>query len=138
MAEPVMRPTAVDVDDYIDTVDDERKRDDSRTLVRMMSKLTGEKPIMWGPSIIGFGTYHYKYATGHEGDAPIAGFSPRKGAITIYLSNDFDQWDDLMPKLGKCKTSKACLYVKKLDDIDLKVLEQMIKRSIADVKKKYP
>src|SRR5688572_12312279 len=123
MAETKTKPTGVSVDDFIAKVDDERKRDDSRELVRLMSKITGEKPYMWGPSIVAFGTYHYKYDTGHEGDAPLAGFSPRKAAITVYLDCFTQHPQDLLSRLGKHKVSKACLYVKKLDDVDMKVLE---------------
>lgn len=138
MAETKTKPTAVSVDDYIDAIDDEVKRDDSRVLVKMMSKLTGAKPTMWGPSIIGFDRYHYKYDSGHEGDSCIIGFSPRKAAISIYIMTGFDKYDELMAKLGKHKMGKACLYVKRLSDIDVKVLEELATRSIAAVKKMYP
>ena len=138
MAETKTHPTAVSVDDYIYAIDDERKRDDSRVLVKMMSKITGSKPKMWGPSIIGFGTYHYKYDSGHEGDAPVAGFSPRKAALTVYIMRGFAKYDDLIAKLGKHKASKGCLYIKKLDDVDVRVLGELVKQSTAYVKKKYP
>jgi hypothetical protein len=138
MAETKTKPTAVSVDDYIDAVDDERKRDDSRVLVKIMSKIAGAKPKMWGPSIIGFGTYHYKYDSGHEGDAPVAGFSPRKAALTVYIMRGFAKDDDLIAKLGKHKATKGCLYIKKLDDVDVKVLEELVKQSVAFVKKTYP
>ena len=137
MAETKTKPTAVSVDDYIEAVDDERKRDDSRVLVKMMSKITGAKPKMWGPSIIGFGTYHYKYDSGHEGDAPLAAFSPRKAALTVYIMGGFAKYADLIAKLGKHKASKGCLYIKKLDDVDVKVLEELVKQSTAFVKKTY-
>ena len=139
MAETKTKPTRVSVEDFLSTVADERKVADSRVLIKMMSKITGEKPYMWGPSIIAFGTYHYKYDSGHEGDACIAGFSPRKGAMTIYLMSDFEtQLPELVSKLGKYKASKACLYVKKLDDIDLDVLEQLVRLSMDDTLAKYP
>ncbi len=138
MAETKTKPTAASVDDYIDAIDDERKRDDSRVLVKMMTKITGEKPRMWGPSIIGFGSYHYKYDTGHEGDAAIAGFSPRKAALTVYITSDFEKYGDLIAKLGKHKASKACLYIKKLDDIDMQVLEALVRQSVASARKMYP
>ena len=139
MAENKTKHTDASVEAFLDRVDDERKRDDSRELIRLMSKLTGEEPKMYGPSIVGFGTYHYKYASGHEGDACLAGFSPRKAAITVYLTPGFDEDEPvLMSKLGKYKATKGCLYVKKLEDIDMKVLEQLIKKTIAHVKKTYP
>ncbi|MBC8144098.1 MAG: DUF1801 domain-containing protein [bacterium] len=137
MAETKTKPTAVSVEDFIENVDDENKRDDSRILVKMMSKATGAKPRMWGPSIIGFGTYHYKYDSGHEGDSCIAGFSPRKAAHSIYLA-EFPEREAMLAKLGKHKMGKACLYVKKLDDIDMNVLKQMIEKSIEWVKERYP
>jgi len=137
MAETKTKPTAVSVDEFIANVEDERKRDDSRVLVKLMSKATGAKARMWGPTIVGFGTYHYKYDSGHEGDACIAGFSPRKAAISIYLA-EFPERDALLAKLGKYKMGKACLYVKKLDDIDMGVLKQLVETSITYVKKQYP
>ena len=138
MAETKTKPTAVSVDDYIDAIDDERKRDDSRVLVKMMSKITGAPPKMWGPSIIGFGTYHYTYDSGHEGDAPLAAFSPRKTSLTVYIMRGVAKFDDLIAKLGKHTSSKGCLYIKKLDDVDIKVLEELVKQSAAFVKKTYP
>ena len=137
MAETKTKPTAVSVDEFIANVEDERKRDDSRVLVKLMSKATGAKARMWGPTIVGFGSYHYKYDSGHEGDACIAGFSPRKAAISIYLA-EFPERDALLAKLGKYKMGKACLYVKKLDDIDMGVLKQLVETSITYVKKQYP
>ena len=137
MAETKTKPTAVSVDEFIANVEDERKRDDSRVLVKLMSKATGAKARMWGPTIVGFGTYHYKYESGHESDACIAGFSPRRAAISIYLA-EFPERDALLAKLGKHKMGKACLYVKKLDDIDMDVLKQLVETSIAYVTKQYP
>ena len=137
MAETKTKPTAVSVDAFIADVEDERKRDDSRVLVKLMSKATGAKARMWGPTIVGFGTYHYKYDSGHEGDSCIAGFSPRKAAISIYLA-EFPARDALLAKLGRHKMGKACLYVKKLDDIDMDVLKQLVETSITYVKKQYP
>jgi len=137
MAETKTKPTAVSVDEFIANVEDERKRDDSRVLVKLMSKATGAKARMWGPTIVGFGTYHYKYDSGHEGDSCIAGFSPRTAAISIYLA-EFPERDALLAELGKHKMGKACLYVKKLDDIDMGVLKQLVETSITYVKKQYP
>ena len=130
--------TEQSVDDFMKGVESETKRDDSRRLIDMMTKLTGEKPYMYGPSIIGFGSYHYKYASGHEGDAPLAGFSPRKAAISLYFAPDFPEKEKLVQKLGKCKVAVSCIYVKKLDDIDEAVLKKMIAASMKHARKMYP
>jgi hypothetical protein len=126
------------VDDFINEVESETKRNDSRRLIEMMSAITGEKPYMYGPTIVGFGNYHYKYATGHEGDAPLAGFSPRKAALTIYVASKFPERDKLIEKLGKCKVSVSCIYARKLDDLDEGVLKKMIMASMKHMKKLYP
>ena len=136
MAEIKTKPTAVSVKDFIAAVPDEQKRKDSKVLVDMMSKITKEKPKMWGPTIIGFGSYHYKYDSGHEGDMCITGFSPRKAAISVYILMGFNKSPELMKKLGKFKTGKSCLYVKKLSDIDKKVLEELIEESVNYIKNK--
>ncbi len=136
MAETKTKPTAVSVKDFISTVPDEQKRKDSLVLIDMMSKITKEKPKMWGPSIIGFGSYHYKYESGHEGDMCITGFSPRKAAISVYILMGFNKSPELMKKLGKYKMGKSCLYVKKLTDIDTKVLEELIEESVKYIKNK--
>jgi len=102
-----------------------------------MKKITKEEPKMWGPSIVGFGKYHYKYASGHEGDMCMSGFSPRKEALTIYILPGFEKNKSLMKKLGKYKTSKSCLYIKRLDDVDTKVLENLIVSSFNYMKEKY-
>ena len=136
MAETKTKPTAVSVKDFISAVPDEQKRKDSLVLIDMMSKITKEKPKMWGPSIIGFGSYHYKYESGHEGDMCITGFSPRKAAISIYILKGFNKSPELMKKLGKYKMGKSCLYVKKLTDIDTKVLEELIEESVKYIKNK--
>lgn len=131
--------TAASVDAFIDKLPKEEVRDDCRTLMKLMHELTGEQPYMYGPSIVGYGTYHYKYASGHEGDAPLAAFSPRKPELVIYaMGGLFEQEPELMKKLGKCKTTKGCLYVKRLADIDVKVLNTLLKKSIALTKKTYP
>ncbi len=123
--------------EFIQSLTDEKKRADSLKLVEIMSELTGEKPYMYGPTIVGFGNYHYKYESGHEGDAPIAGFSPRKAAFSIYLGN-FPGRKEMMKDLGKHKEAVACLYVNKLADINLPVLKKIIKACIAHTKKTYP
>ena len=138
MAQIKTTKTSQSVDDFIKGVESETKRDDSRRLIDMISQLTGEKPYMYGPTIIGFGNYHYKYATGHEGDAPLAGFSPRKATLTVYVAPDFPEREKLVEKLGKCKVSVSCIYVKKLDDLDQTVLKKMITASMKHIKKMYP
>lgn len=114
-------------------------RDDCRTLMKLMHELTGAEPYMYGPTIVGFGTYHYTYASGHEGDAPLAAFSPRKPELVIYFTPGiFEHELELMAKLGKCKTTKGCLYVKRLNDINMKVLKTLLKKSIALTRKTWP
>ena len=123
--------TEASVEDFISAVDDEVKRADSWKIVEIMQRITGLPPKMWGPSIIGFGTYHYKYESGREGDMPIVGFSPRKAAITLYI-NSGSGWEanaDLMDSLGKHKVGKGCLYIKRLSDVDLAKLTELIERS---------
>jgi hypothetical protein len=129
--------TKADVHAFIDKHPKEARRDDSRVLMAMMQELTGEDPHMYGPSIIGFGTYHYTYASGHSGSAPLAAFSPRQTELVIYLGQEV-QDPATLAKLGKHRATKACLYVKRLADIDLKVLKSMIKKSIAATRKAYP
>lgn len=126
--------TSDSVTAFINAVPDETKRDDARRLITIMKNLTGFEPKMWGPSIIGFGSYHYKYATGREGDAPLTGFSPRKNELSIYLNAEFSGKEDLLQQLGKHKSGKGCLYIKKLQDIDEKVLEKLIKQSVSSIK----
>jgi hypothetical protein len=138
MAKNKTTKTKQSVDDFIKGVESETKRDDSRRLIDMMTELTGEKPYMYGPSIVGFGNYHYKYASGHEGDAPLAGFSPRKAAISLYVAPDFPEKKKLVEKLGKCKVAVSCIYINKLDDIDEAVLKKMITASMKHAKKMYP
>lgn len=124
------QPTAADVEDFINTVDtSEVRRADARVLLGMMQEETGQPPVMWGPSIIGFGRYHYKYASGREGDAPAAGFSPRKAQLVIYGLTYPPGVEHLLEKLGKVKTGAGCVYVNKLADIDLGVLRELIKIS---------
>ena len=138
MAKNKTTETDSSVTAFIDTVENQTKRDDSHKLIEIFKSLTGWEPKMWGPSIIGFGTYHYKYASGQEGDAPLAGFSPRKDALVLYFDCEYEKRDELMEKLGKYKSSKSCVYVKKLDDIDISVLKEMIVNSIKRTEKLYP
>ena len=109
--------TAASVKMFLDKVPDERRRKDARTVSALMADVTGEKPAMWGPSIVGFGSYHYKYASGQEGDWPIVGFSPRKDSLTVYIMPGFAEYSELLAKLGKHKTGRSCLYIKSLDDV---------------------
>lgn len=125
------------VEKFIDAIENEQKRDDAYAILEMIQKASKEPPKMWGPSIIGFGKYHYKYDSGHEGDMCIIGFSPRKAALTLYIMTGFEGYDELMAKLGKYKTSKACLYIKRLEDVDTKVLKQLITLSVKYMKAKY-
>lgn len=124
--------------DFINTTDDETKRNDAFELVKIMQKATGFEPKMWGPSIIGFGSYHYKYASGHEGDAPLAGFSPRKAAISLYLYLPDENREKLLSEFGKHKSAKGCIYIKKLAEIDVEILKKMISTSVNELQKQYP
>ncbi len=137
MAEIKTKATEVDVEEFILKVDNDVRRNDSFKVVEIFKSITGFDPKMWGPTIIGFGKYHYKYDSGHEGDMPIAAFSPRKDSLVFYFSN-FDGRDALLEKLGKHKEGKACVYVKKLEDIDLSILNDITKASIKDVQAMYP
>jgi Domain of unknown function (DU1801) len=132
------KPTEISIADYIDTVADEQQRRDSRQIADMMERLSGHKPKMWGPSIIGFGSYHYKYESGREGDMCRIGFSPRKGNTVLYLVDGFLGHSELMAKLGKHKTGKSCLYIKRLSDVDESVLEQLCSESLKWMAQKYP
>ncbi len=137
MAELKTKPTDSSVEEFIDSVESETKRDDCRELLKIIGKVTGEKPVMWGTSIVGFGNYHYKYKTGREGDWFLAGFSPRKQSMTVYMMGGFEGKEELLDKLGKHKMSVGCLYVNKLADIDLKILEKLIKNSVNILKNSY-
>lgn len=138
MAKNKTTETQNSVTAFIEAVPDQTKQQDSWQLIAILQKLTGSEPKMWGPSIIGFGSYHYKYASGHEGDAPLAGFSPRKDAISLYLWPTFDAKETLLQNFGKFKAGKSCIYIKKLADIDLKILEELVALSIKEVKILYP
>ena len=132
MAELKTKPTGVSVHDFLSAVADERKRADAFTILEMMADITGESPKMWGPSIIGFGQYHYVYDSGHEGDMCLTGFSPRKDALTLYFMAGLEErFAAQLQQLGKVKTGKGCLYIKKLADVDLAVLREMIQANVA-------
>lgn len=138
MAQNKMLENDASVEAFLLAVPDEKKRNDGFTLVKLFAETTGLAPKMWGESIIGFGSYHYKYASGREGDAPLLAFSPRKDNLVLYLSPEFEGREDLLRILGKHKTSKACLYIKKLQDIDMEALQEMIKASFAHTRSLYP
>lgn len=138
MAENKTKQTKASVDKFIGAIKDENIQQDCYTIIKIMKSVTKEDPQMWGPSIIGFGTYHYKYDSGREGDSCLTGFSPRKQNLTIYLMGGFEKQKAQLEKLGKHKTSKACLYIKSLNDVDQKILKEMIVNSVNYVKKTYP
>ncbi len=131
MADNKTQPTKLSVAAFIDGLTDQTRKADAKALVKLMQGATGEKPTMWGPSIIGFGSRHYKYDSGREGDTPVVGFSPRKAASVLYGVTGFGGSEALLAKLGKHTTGKGCLYVKKLADVDRKVLEEMVAQSVA-------
>ena len=137
MAENKTKPTKVSPAAFIKEVADKGRQKDARELVAMMRDITGHAPKMWGPSIVGFGSYHYRYESGREGDAPLAGFSPRKAALVIYLGSGLDN-RKLMAKLGKHTAGKGCLYVKSLDDVDRRVLRTLVEDSFKTMQKRYP
>lgn len=138
MAEPKTKPTDEKVEHFLNKLTDEQKRKDSFVILELMKQVTKCEPQMWGTSIVGFGTYRYKYASGKEADWPMAGFSPRKQNLTVYLMPGFEKYDDLMKKLGKHSSSKVCLYVKRLSDINIPTLKKLISESYKYMKKKYP
>jgi hypothetical protein len=127
----------VSVEGFLNKVEDEKKRNDAFEVLKLMKEVTGEKPKMWGSSIVGFGTYRYKYASGQEGDWMITGFSPRKTSLTLYIMPGLGRYEELMPKLGKYKTGKSCLYINKLTDVDLDILKTLVKESVDYMNKKY-
>jgi hypothetical protein len=138
MAEPKTKPTGVSVEKHIAALANEEQRRDARALVALMRQVTEQEPQMWGPSIVGFGSYHYKYASGHEGDSALAGFASRKSEFAVYIVAGFEGQEDLLAKLGKHRTAKACLYIKRVADVDLNVLEKLVARSVAETKRRYP
>ncbi|MBL4715953.1 MAG: hypothetical protein COC01_07380 [Bacteroidetes bacterium] len=137
MAEQKTKATEKSVNDFINAIPNEKKRNDGFVILDMMKQITKLEPKMWGPSIIGFGTYHYIYDSGHEGDAPLLGFSPRKQKIVLYVLTNFTKQQKLLQKLGKHTTGKVCLYINKLEDINIEILEQIIVASWVHAKNKY-
>ena len=136
--QPKTVPTGADVDAFVDAIADERQRDDARALLTLMTRATKATPKMWGTSIVGFGSYHYKYASGQEGDWCITGFSPRKGNLTVYILPGLHLHTERLKKVGKVTTGKSCIYIKSLADVHLPTLEAMVKQSITDIRKLTP
>lgn len=130
MAELKTKKNKASVDDFINGVEEEKKREDSRAILELMKDVTGEDPAMWGTSIVGFGSYHYKYESGREGDWFLTGFSPRKRDLTLYIMPGFTKYDSLLENLGKYKIGKSCLYINKLEDVDLPTLRKLVKQSV--------
>jgi hypothetical protein len=138
VAENKTQPTKESVAKFLKSIEDENRRKDSQTVAKLMEEITGEKPVLWGTSIVGFGTYRYKGASGREGDWMLTGFSPRKQNLTLYLMGGFAQHADLMEKLGKYTTSAgSCLYIKRLDDIHLPTLKKLVRESVKSMKKMH-
>lgn len=127
-----------DVEAFLNSVENDKKRSDSFTILELMKKITNDPPRMWGDSMVGFGRYSYTYKSGHSGEWFITGFSPRKQSLTLYLMTEFEANKELMEKLGKYKTGKSCLYIKTLDDINMDVLETLLQQSVDSMKKKEP
>jgi hypothetical protein len=138
MAQNKTRPAATSVADFIAAIPDPQKREDATTLAAILERLSGEQPCMWGTSIIGFGTYHYVYDSGREGDAARVGFSPRAKELVVYLVDGYEERADLLARLGKHRIGKSCLYIKKLGDVDTGVLEELVAASLATMDELYP
>jgi hypothetical protein len=126
------------VADFLTTISDAKRREDCSKLINLLNELSGFEPKMWGSNIVGFGIYNYKYESGHSGNAPLAGVASRKNALTVYLASTFEEKETLLSQLGKHKTSKACLYIQKLEDIDIGILKQLVQKSIELIKVLYP
>lgn len=137
MAENKTKPNDNDPRMYLEQIEHERKREDAFAILELMQEVTGEAPVMWG-NMIGFGSYHYRYASGHEGEMFLTGFAPRKANLTLYIMAGFDEYDDLLGKLGKYRTGKACLYINKLADVDTDVLRELVKRSTEHMRATNP
>jgi hypothetical protein len=138
VAEAKTNPTDNSVSDYIAAIPDAGRRSDCEALVKLMTRITKKKPVMWGSSIVGFDAYHYKYASGREGDSCLLGFSSRKTDLTIYVTSGFEGTEAILSELGKYETARSCLYVKKLSDIDPAALEALLRHAAAAMKRRYP
>jgi len=137
MPENKTKITNINPEDILDAIEDDQKRQECFQILKLMKKITREKPKIWGDSLIGFGKYHYKYESGREGDFFLTGFSPRKQNISVYIMAGFDNFPEIMKNLGKYKTSVSCLYIKKLEDIEFKLLGELIEKSVEVMKKRY-
>lgn len=138
MAEAKTRPTALSIEAFIATVEDTRRREDATAIVALLTRATGQAPTMWGPSIIGFGSYHYRYESGREGDAPLVGFAPRKSSHVFYMAADEDARAEFLSRLGEHRTGKGCVYVNRLADVDPYVLAEMALWSMKTLQDRYP
>lgn len=138
MAENKTRPRAADVDAYLAAIEPAAKREDAETICAMLRRLTGDPPVLWGPSMIGFGSYHYRYDSGREGESFRIGFSPRKASLVVYIVDGFPKYAALTARLGKFRTGKSCLYINRLADIDLSVFEELARASIDYMNAIYP
>ena len=137
MVELKTKPGSKTVEAFLDGIADDARRKDCYTLVDMMKRVTGDKPTIWGTGSVGFGNYHYRYASGHEGDCFLVGFAPRKSALTLYITAGVERFPKVVEKLGKHTAGKGCLYIKKLDDVNLSVLEDLLKKSVDHTKATY-
>lgn len=137
MAELKTKPSQKSVKEFLDSIENEKRRKDARAIDKIMQEVTGEKGIMWGPSIVGYDSYHYKYDSGQEGDWMAVGFSPRKQSLVLYIMSGFKRYNELMKNLGKYKTGKSCLYVNTLEDVDEKILRELIRESVDFIKEYY-
>lgn len=138
MTVPKTKPTQVSAASHIAAIANEKQRNDAQTLVALMRRVTKQEPRMWGPSIVGFGSYHYKYASGHEGDSALAAFAVRGSELVVYIAAGFEGRDVLLAKLGKHKTGKVCVYIRRLANVDLKVLTTLVALSVAEARRRYP
>jgi hypothetical protein len=138
MAELKTKQSDESVAEFLNGITDEKKRRDSWTILELMKEVTGMEPKMWGSSMVGFGAYHYKYASGREGDTFLTGFSPRKQNLTLYIMGGFDRYDELLQSLGKHTTGKACLYIKKLEDVDRATLKELVRQSVEHMTENNP
>jgi hypothetical protein len=138
MVEQKTRQTEASAQTYLETIEDKQRRLDCLAIAEIMSRVTKEQPRMWGTSIVGFGSYHYKYESGHEGDACLVGFASRKDAISLYILSGFESREGLLAELGKYKSGKGCLYIRHLSDINVPVLEKLVSESVATLRRRYP
>ena len=137
MAENKTQPTKASVTEFVNSIEDPQQRADARKVAAMMRRATGKRARMWGSSMVGYGTYHYRYESGREGDFMVTGYAPRKQALTVYIMAGFERFAPLLKKLGKYKTGKSCLYIKRLSDVDEEVLERLINESVAYMRDTY-